>query len=196
MELTVEEMVQRLIEAQNDMQKAVEKAREEERAKVEEEKDTEIQGLNNQIEVANSNINLLTSEKKELKKQLKLVEVKVQDKINDGIKEKLTQIDYAPSILDICNKLDETIGGQVTKLKGIHEALGGNFDDISKQRLYSVLINLESNVELIKKFLDIVPEESNIQLDDPQEVIQEDEAEIDNINTGDSNNIVGLSMNF
>lgn len=195
MELTVEEMAQRLIDSQGQMIKAVEKAREEERAKVEEEKNTEIQSLNNQIEVANSNVELLTSEKKELKRQLKLVEVKIQDKINDGIKEKLAQLDYAPAILEICNKLDETIGGQVTKLKGIHEALGG-FDDISKQRLYSVLINLESNVELIKKFLDIVSEESNMQLDDPEEVIQEGEEEIDRIDTNTSDNTVGLSMNF
>ncbi|URZ05914.1 hypothetical protein [Clostridium felsineum] len=196
MELTIEQMAQRLVQAQNDMQKAVEKAREEERAKVEEEKNTEIQSLNNQLEVANSNVDLLTSEKKELKRQLKLIEVKVEDKINDGIKEKIAQLDYAPEIVNVCNKIDETIGGQVSKLNGIYEALGGNFDDISKQRLYSMLINLESNVELVKKFIGIVTEESNIQLDDPEEIIQEGEEEIDRIDTNTSDNTVGLSMNF
>lgn len=153
--LTAEEMAQRLIAAQNERQEAVESARAEERAKIEEEKDKEIQELKNKLEVVNSDKEVLTSEKKELKKQLKLIKSKVDDEINKGIIDKLAQLDYAPGILAICDTIDETVGGQVTKLSGIFEALGGNFDDISKQRLYSVLMNMENNAELIKKFLNI-----------------------------------------
>ena len=160
--LTAEEMAKRLIDAQNERQEAVEKARAEERIKVEEEKAGEIQGLKNKLEVANSNLELSASEKKELKKQLKLIKSKVDDEINKGIMDKLAQLDYTPGILAICDKLDETVGGQVTKLNGIYEALGGNFDDISKQRLYSVLMNLESNIEIIKKFLDIHIQDNKI----------------------------------
>ncbi|PJI06565.1 MULTISPECIES: hypothetical protein [Clostridium] len=196
-ELTVEEMAQRLIDAQNDRQKAVEKAKEDERTKVELEKNEEIQKLKNELEVASSNINLLTSDKKELKKQLKFVEVKVQDKINEGITEKLAQLDFAPSILKICNMIDETVGGQVTKLNGIYEALG-SFDDISKQRLYSTLMNLENNTVLIKKFLGVKLEENIVlPIDDSEEIIKENGEDIDSINDGSSDlNNTGLSMNF
>lgn len=193
-ELTVEEMAQRLIEAQNDRQKAVEKAREDERAKVELEKDEKIQKLKNKLEVVNSNVDLLTSEKKELKKQLKLLEVKVKDKINEGITEKIAQLDYAPEILNICNKLDETIGGQVNKLDGIYEAIGGNFDDISKQRLYGTLMNIENNTGLIKKFIGVELEENSVLPIDDSE--GENEEGINNTNDGSSDNNVGLSMNF
>lgn len=192
--LTTEEMAQRLIIAQNERQEAVEKARAEERAKVEEEKNKEIQEFKNKLEVANSNLELSASDKKELKKQLKLIKSKVDDEINKGIMDKLAQLDYAPAILAICGTIDETIGGQVTKLNGIFEALGGSFDDISKQRLYSVLMNLENNVELIKKFLDI----QNDKLVESEDVKSEY-----SIKNGDSNNVsnseataTGLSFNF
>lgn len=192
--LTAEEMAQRLIIAQNQMQEAVEKARAEERAKVEEEKNKEIQEFKNKLEVANSDKEVLTNEKKELKKRLKLISSKVEDEINKGIMDKLAQLDYAPSIQSICDTIDETVGGQVTKLNGIYEALGGNFDDISKQRLYSVLMNLESNVEFIKKFLDI-HEDKYIEGEDVKSEYS--------IKNGDSNNVsnseataTGLSFNF
>lgn len=191
--LTAEEMAQRLIAAQNERQEAVESARAEERAKIEEEKNKEIQELKNMLEVVNSDKEVLTSEKKELKKQLKLISSKVDDEINKGIMDKLAQLDYTPSIQSICDIIDETVGGQVTKLNGIFEALGGEFDDISKQRLYSILMNLENNVELIKKFLNIQDDK----LIESEDINSENSIEDSAISSSDnSDNNTKLSFDF
>lgn len=194
--LTAEEMAQRLINAQNERQEAVENARTEERTKIEEEKNKEIQELKNKLEVANSDKEVLSSEKKEMKKQLKLIKSKVDDEINKGIMDKLAQLDYTPGILAICDTIDETVGGQITKLNGIYEALGGNFDDISKQRLYSVLINLESNVELIKKFLDIdIQEDKFVESENINSENSIKYSDISSVGNSDAN-ATGLSLNF
>ncbi|WP_077850727.1 hypothetical protein [Clostridium felsineum] len=148
-----------LIEAQNRSAEELAKAREVERKKVEKENDEKISELECKLNTVNIDNENLLNEKKKLKKQLKkqisLIATKTAAEIDKRVADKIAALDYAPKLLEVCNSIDETISAKVSVLKGINESMDTAIDDISKQRIYSTLNNIEDNVKILKDILQI-----------------------------------------
>ncbi|URZ01261.1 hypothetical protein CLAUR_012500 [Clostridium felsineum] len=148
-----------MIEAQNRSAEELAKAREVERKKVEKENDEKISELECKLNTVNIDNENLLNEKKKLKKQLKkqisLIATKTAAEIDKRVADKIAALDYAPKLLEVCNSIDETISAKVSVLKGINESMDTAIDDISKQRIYSTLNNIEDNVKILKDILQI-----------------------------------------
>lgn len=193
----IQEMGNKLIKAQEDFNKEIDKVKEEERKNVKKENADEIFQLQHALNVVKANNGNLIKDKKTLINKIKVITEKIEDKVSEGIKEKQKLLEFAPNIIEACSLLDESIGSSSAKLNSVYEILGSNVDDNSKQRLYASLMNIKDLVEIVKKLLgfneDIVFENKS---ENTQDAFDIKTKEISMDIEENSNNEIPINLNF
>lgn len=144
-----------LINSQNGVQEVIQAAREDERKKANIHYEEEIQKLSLHANNAEIKAEEYKKRSQQYKKQIDVIKEKANEEIEKRVFEKVKLYDHMPDILKACDLIDETVGGQITKISGIYEASNNELDDTSIQRIYGVYGNLLSFIKVLSEMLKI-----------------------------------------
>lgn len=135
----------KLIDANSKMQNEIDKS-----LKVKED-EYNSQKANIEMELQKSNIdrdNALSAQKN-AERLLKKIKDTAKLELQKSIAKEIAKFDFAPQILELCDKIDSSTSADMLKLNSICITSNANMDYVSQQRVYATILNIKVLVDSI-----------------------------------------------